>query len=53
MSGKDFVNGEWVTETLIISVKDTVEDVKFRFECEGDNRTDDVLFDSITIDVEK
>jgi len=53
MSGKDFYNGEWVTETLIISVKDTVEDVKFRFECEGDNRTDDVLFDKITIEVEK
>ena len=53
MSGIHFTNGEWVTETLIISVKDTVEDVKFRWECQGDDRQDDVLIDNIIIEVEE
>ncbi len=52
MSGKDFDNEVWITETLSYNVDDTTDDVKFRWMCEGKDRTDDVLFDYIKIECE-
>ncbi len=52
MSGFDFDDGVWITETLSYNVDDTVDSVKFRWKCEGQDRTDDVLFDYIKIECE-
>jgi len=52
MSGKDFDDGVWVTDTISLNVDDTTDSVKFRWICEGQDRTDDVLFDYIKIECE-
>lgn len=49
VSGKDFTNGEWTEEAIIFSA---TEDVQVRWECEGDSRKDDVLFDWIRVECE-
>lgn len=52
MSGEDFDNEEWIEETIVFSVDDTTENVQVRWECKGDSRADDVLFDWIKIESE-
>jgi len=52
MSGVDFDNGVWITDILSFNVDDTTDSVKFRWICEGQDRTDDVLFDYIKIECE-
>ncbi len=52
MSGVDFTNGVWTTETLTFYVKDTTDSVKVRWVCEGQDRTDDVIFDWVKLECE-
>ena len=49
MSGVDFDNGDWVTETITFSVADTVESFRVRWICEADKRNDDVIFDWVEL----
>jgi trypsin len=51
-SGKDFDNGEWIEDEILIEISDSTKTVRFRWMNEGNDRQDDMLFDSIQIEVE-
>lgn len=53
MSGVDFTNGVWTTEIFTFNVEDTTDFVKVRWVCEGQDRTDDVIFDWVKLECEE
>lgn len=53
MSGVDFTNGVWTAEIFTFNVEDTTDFVKVRWVCEGQDRTDDVIFDWVKLECEE
>lgn len=49
MSGVDFNNEEWLTETIVFSVHDTAESIRVRWICEA-KKKNDVIFDWIELE---
>lgn len=51
-SGKDFENGVWIEDEITIEISGSTKTVRFRWINEGNDRQDDMLFDTIQIEVE-
>ena len=49
-SGKDFDNGEWIEDEILIEISDSTKTVRFRWMNEGNDRQDDTLISWIQID---
>lgn len=51
LSGVDFKNGEWRTDTIPFSVVDTADEIRVGWICNGDKRSDGVVFNSVEVDM--